>query len=477
MSVAKRGNIIQEVSVTGTISPITGADAAFEEGGTVSSVLVSVGDAVSRGQELARLDPGDLYAKLDEAKAALAVEQANLANVEQGSTPQAIAVKQAALAQAEQDLDNAYGSVVQAVHDAYAQGDNAVRTETVGMFDASYRLTYNACNASLENTVEQTRQNLESTLYQWGMSVNALSASSTNSELSAALTLSWNNLVVVSGFLNNVSNTLLVGCDLSNTEISTYRTAIDAARTNVSTALSSVDALRQEIALKAAAVTEAQRELENTEAGPTDAAVQAQEAAVQKAAAGVDAANAAIENTILTAPFAGTVTRVDVKRGDVVAAYAPLITIVGTKGFEIKANIAEVDIANVKAGETARVTLDAYGDSVDFAATVASVDTSETVIEGVPTYETTLYFTKPDERIRSGMTANVYILTAEHDQVIEVPYRAVTRTATSSTVQVVRPDGTLTTVPVVTGLRGSDGSVEITSGLNEGDKVATILTP
>jgi len=456
---AARTDVVQEVSVTGTVSPIAGANVAFERSGTVASVSVSVGDAVSKGRELARLDSGELYANLEEARAALAAEEAKLAELKRGATAEELAIKQAAVAEAEQDLENAYESVIATVHDAYGDGEDAVRTKTTGMFTSAFILTYNACNDAAERLVEQSRANLEHTLYEWNVLINGLTSGSSRTELSTALNRSRDNLIAVSGFLNQASDTLIIGCELTDSQVSTYRTNIGTARTNVSAALSAVDTLKQKIALKAAALTTAQRELEETAAGPTGEEVRAQEAAVQQATASVSAASADLAKTVLRAPFAGTVTKVDVKRGDAVDAYAPLISVVSDSGFEVEANIPEV----------------AYGDDIVFAAAVASIDASETMIEGVATYQTTLYFAEPDERIRSGMTANVDILSARRDQVIAIPYRAIVRTDGEKFVRILEADGSVREVPVTVGLRGSDGSVEILSGVQEGDRVVTFV--
>jgi len=74
------------------------------------------------------------------------------------------------------------------------------------------------------------------------------------------------------------------------------------------------------------------------------------------------------------------------------------------------------------------------------------------------------------------MTANLEILTHEHDNVLEVPARAVLSGAGSTTVRVLNADGvTYATVPVTVGLKGSDGMIEIISGLNAGDKAVTYI--
>ena len=40
------GNVIEQVSVTGTVSPVSSADLAFEKGGVVETIDVAVGDHV-----------------------------------------------------------------------------------------------------------------------------------------------------------------------------------------------------------------------------------------------------------------------------------------------------------------------------------------------------------------------------------------------------------------------------------------------
>jgi len=124
------------------------------------------------------------------------------------------------------------------------------------------------------------------------------------------------------------------------------------------------------------------------------------------------------------------------------------------------------------------VTLDAYGSEVNFPATVSLVDPAETVIEGISTYKVTLSFDEADTRIRSGMTANISIHTAERNNVLEIPLRAVTTKESTKIVRIAPPqtakaNTTPQEVNIVLGLRGSDGMVEVVSGLTEGEEVIT----
>jgi len=162
-----------------------------------------------------------------------------------------------------------------------------------------------------------------------------------------------------------------------------------------------------------------------------------------------------------------------------------LISIMSEGNFEIKADIPEVDIAKVRIGNEARVTLDAYGSDIEFNAKVLAVDPAETVIEGIPTYKVTLQFNEQDERVKSGMTANVDIMTDKRENVITIPQRAVIGKNGDKVVRLLKtvpnPENSDKTIemveeiPVEVGIRGSDGQIEVLSGLNEGDKIVVSI--
>jgi multidrug efflux pump subunit AcrA (membrane-fusion protein) len=88
----------------------------------------------------------------------------------------------------------------------------------------------------------------------------------------------------------------------------------------------------------------------------------------------------------------------------------------------------------------------------------------------VPTYRTVLLFSTIDPRIKSGMTANLTIHGDSREGVLAVPQRAVISHDGQNIVEKVI-DGKTVDTPVETGLRGSEGTIEILSGLNEGDQV------
>jgi RND family efflux transporter MFP subunit len=218
----------------------------------------------------------------------------------------------------------------------------------------------------------------------------------------------------------------------------------------------------------------AENELALKRAGVLPEAIAAQEARVRALQAGADALRAQINKTVLRSPIAGVVTKNDLRAGETVAPNVPLVRIQADTDYQIEANIPEVDIAKVSIGDEARVTLDAFGSDTVFQAKVSQVDPAETVIEGVPTYKVTLRFVSGEEVVKTGMTANIDIRTDERDAVVVIPSRAVGTEDGSKIVRILPPGAVTPTERVVTlGLRGSDGRVEVLTGVDVGDRIVT----
>jgi multidrug efflux pump subunit AcrA (membrane-fusion protein) len=72
------GSVEQRLNLTGSVQQVNQVSEGFAVAGTVSNVLVSVGDAVKAGQTLATLDPGPLTSAVTAAKATLAQAKATL---------------------------------------------------------------------------------------------------------------------------------------------------------------------------------------------------------------------------------------------------------------------------------------------------------------------------------------------------------------------------------------------------------------
>ena len=67
--VAKRGDLVQEVSVTGRVKASEDVDLTFERTGTVAQIYKDVGDSVNAGDSIVSLRSSDILALLNQAQA------------------------------------------------------------------------------------------------------------------------------------------------------------------------------------------------------------------------------------------------------------------------------------------------------------------------------------------------------------------------------------------------------------------------
>ena len=455
-----RGTVSQLVSVTGTVKPASNANLSFEKGGRVAYVYAKVGERVGIGEALVSLENGDISAQLAQAKATARAQAAKLADLKRGTRPEDILVS-------EVDVENAKNEILNGVKSAYVDSDDAVRNKVDQFISnpkgSSPQLNFSVGNSALENDIENGRQAIESMLVSWNSSLAGLG--SAESALPHAAEAK-SNLQIVQNYLDKVAlavNSLQANTALSQTTVDAYKAAVLAGRTNVTSALDSLAASVEKLRT-------AESKLALKKAGTVKEQVDAQEAEVESAEASVLNLQAQLAKTVIRSPIAGVVTKQDAKRGEIAGVGIVLTSVISDSKYQIEANVAEADIAKIKIGDAAQVTLDAYGNDVVFTAAVTKIDPAETIVDGVPTYKTTLQFNQDDERIRSGMTANTDISGAKREDVLYISGRAISGKGASKTVNLIEGE-TAREVNIETGLRGSNGDVEIISGLKEGDKV------
>lgn len=464
-------SVVQEVDATGTIKSAESVDLAFETGGKVSVISVKVGDRVNSGKMLASLTNADASANLLSA-------QARLSLLEKGLRPEDAAVSAASVSSARAAVSNAAASLANAVNDAYVKADDAIRNHADILFSnpqsdsptfgttivaAGTTYTLKATDASMAVTLSTERSDVGKRLDSWKTAYG-------DSEISSKADSAQENLITIQNLLNNVAGVVNSFTSSSQTTSDVYagvKAEISTARTSVSAALSNLRSSIQAYASAKSALDVAEKQATLKQAPATREDLQIQIAAVQ-------AAEAAYGRTIIRAPFAGLITKVEPSKGEIVSQNTPVISIISDSQLEIEVNIPEADLPKVRIGALADVTFDAYGKDYVATTSVISIDPAATVIDGVPTYRTVLAFEVLDPRIKSGLTANVTIHGEKKDNVIAVPQRSVITKEGKKIVQIVEGKTVVDKI-VETGLRGSDGNIEIVSGLNEGQHY--VVTP
>jgi multidrug efflux pump subunit AcrA (membrane-fusion protein) len=158
--------------------------------------------------------------------------------------------------------------------------------------------------------------------------------------------------------------------------------------------------------------------------------------------------------------------------GSVSSRAGGFVTLTDLGTNEVKARFSEADTAKIKAGQAAKVEFESLGQQLS--ARVIRIDPIETVVANVVTYTVTLLLDKKLDEIKPGMTGNVDVIINQKQNVLRLPVTAINPRNGRATVQVLGQDDKLESRQVTTGLKGDD-DVEITSGLDVGDKV--VVTP
>lgn len=479
----QRGSIEQVVSVTGNVTAASSVNLAFTESGQVSSIDASVGRSVASGEALASLDSSTIQANLNQAQANLQVQQANLAGLLAGATSQEIAVKQAGVQNAQSSLESAKQSLLNAIRNSYVSANDAVRSKTDEIFtnptsnNPQLLIFISVSNEQLQIELENERLTIQSVLNNWNNRILGLS-SSTDPEADEKTSADYLNQIT--GFLSLAAEAINLASpsgSVTAADIVSWQSDISAARSEVAAAASSLSTAASDFASAQAALNLAEKELSLTEAPATSEEISAAEAQVTQAQANIRLYEDQLAKATIYSPIDGEVSEVDAKKGETVAANSPIITVLSKNKFQIEAYVADSDIAKVAVGNPASITLDAYGSSVNFQAKVISINPAETVIEGVPTYKVTFEFTNQAKPVKSGMAANIDIVTATKNNVLIIPQRAVIYDSGKSYVLLQTASSTVPVkTEITTGLTGSDGTIEVTSGLQADEKIVNYTT-
>ena len=529
-----RGSVALAVNASGNISPSGQQNLGFADGGTVTELLVNVGDRVEPGQTLARIDDAVARATLAQRQAGLAQQLANLDKL-QGATT--VEQAQASLDQA-QNAQDATEEQVDATNAANRSATQRARTQLA--FDQSsldraedqLAADRSACRASPRTTTATTPP---TTVTQAGGGGGGTTTPPTTTTARPPTTnpVPTTTPRTVTTNVRPVADSSPLGDASSDTALADSRTspacgrilgdrqAVEQAKGAVVSSRTNLDAAQQREQTDAAAgqvsienartaVVNAQNQLD-TASNDAPADVAAQAAQVDDARAQITIAQKDVDQTVITAPVAGTITAINGAPGEVVSApsavtplapggRAPLpqdtgnvsgpSSTVSAQGsgaflvldaadpFQLVVPFEEADAARIAPGQQVDVDVDALpGDPLTGA--VTSVAPAGQDLSGIVSYYATVVVQGGADRLRNGQTAEANVRVESVPDTLRVPTSAVRRVDGRPTVTVTGPDGRPVARPFLAGLVGDDYT-EVRSGLTDGDQVqlpqATVTT-
>ncbi len=207
-------------------------------------------------------------------------------------------------------------------------------------------------------------------------------------------------------------------------------------------------------------------------------------AQVEQAEASLQSAETELRYTKIISPVDGIVVSKAVEVGQTVAASFQTPTLFNvaedlTK-MQIEASVVEADIAKVKEGQVVEFSVDSFPDEI-FYGMVTQVRNEAITTSNVVTYEVIIEIDNRDLRLKPGMTANVEVITAQKENVLLVPNKALRFTyddGTSLTKKRYKDKGLWilekdkpVRVSITTGVYDDDFTEVTNASLDEGEEI------
>jgi HlyD family secretion protein len=409
-----QGSLQATVGASGNVYANQTATINWTTAGRIATINVKQGDTVKAGQVLATLDPTSLTDNnVILAQQNLITAQQNLQNLKDSTVTQANA--QLALAQAQQAVTDA-----QHARDLlnFSRGQN-------GNADAAWAELYlaqDAYNKALDKFNKLQNR-----------SPNDPARASAQAALVQAQQTMQQKQAIVDWYTGGPTPNDIAQADAN-------------------------------LAVAQAKLADAQRTNDQVKNGPTAsdlAAAQAQ----------VDAAQAILNETQIKAPFAGTISILNNKVGDLVSNTTTFARIDDNSIMFVDLSISEVDIAKVKLNQKVTINFDAIP-SKTYNGFIQAIDQAGTISSGAVNYPVTVQLSDGDAQIMPAMTASANVVLDSVANVLTVPSRGV-RVSNGQYYVLVLRNGAIQQINVKLGL-SSDTAVQVISNqLQAGDVVVT----
>jgi HlyD family secretion protein len=548
-----KGSVIQSVAVSGSVAAVNQTKMSFKTAGKISALYVSVGQQVTAGQPLAKLDTTDLEAALAQAQANLVTAQNNYNRTASGTGDSQKALDQARK-QAAQDLATAQAALNKITTNYAAAKSNftsftdSATTAIVSFQDSlstiqsqidalivlmsrivgggdtgDLRNALNAVSGANSPGLQNARASSASLLspaladYQsarsaWLSLVSdydaAAAAGSDTTSIASSLQLAQTNYTIATSRLTTALDTtssvlatvqsavtsaqaslntqatkpLHDPFDQWRADLATLYNLVGGQQQNVSTVKLKIsqgttylgmvnDAVGGAIATAAQNVTStAQRGQQSIDSAITSLSskpydLSNSQASVDNAAAAVETAQNNLANAVVTAPTAGVVASVASQVGETAAN--PFMVLANTTSLVLHGTLGESEVAKVKLGLVANVTVDAVGTGTRMTGRVTSLDPVATIQSGVPVYGVDITIDIASSQVKAGMTGTATVVIASRQDVLTVPNLAI-RTASGRRYLQILKGGEVVDTEVTFGI-ANETTTEVVSGVAEGD--------
>ena len=432
----KQGDLVIYASGTGTLVASDEVDLAFKTGGQVTEIAVEVGDKVSAG---------DILAKVDDTDAQIAYTQARRSLSELTSVS-AIANTQTTIATATSDLQDAQSHLMYVISPAVYNAEILVAEKEQAVKDTQAALDANPSSTEAQAKLKTAQDELQKANDKLGRA----QYNYTESYVPAYFTVSECTGMGRSQKCKDITYT--------PTELS-----ILEARADVTTAQ--------------ATLTEAQY-LYNMLTGvdvPEDATGSGL-TEIENAKMALESAQENLDGTTLVTPISGTVMSIDTRVGDTVGSGTTVITVADLDQPYLEIYLDESDWTNISVGYEVDVTFDILPERT-FTGEVTSVDPglyssgNTSVVRAVVKIDNV----SDSFKLPLGTSASVDVIGGRAENAVLIPIEALHETDPGEYTVFVVENGKPRLKVIEVGIQDLLYA-EVKSGLNPGDVVTTGIT-
>lgn len=178
-----------------------------------------------------------------------------------------------------------------------------------------------------------------------------------------------------------------------------------------------------------------------------------------------------LEDRKIDSRLAGTVGNFDLEEGDFITAETGSIVVRDETSYLVGVQLDEIDVPLVEEGMEARIEVDALPEN-NYQGEVTLIEQGTTRDNGVVVVPAEIEVAENDERFRSGYSADVDIIVEAREDILTVPVTAIYTEDGQDYAVKVDEDNKPQPTEITTGMN-DDIEVEITSGLEEDDRIIT----
>jgi len=484
LTTVQRGNIEARVAGSGQISTSNQVEISSRAAGELISIQVKTGQEIKAGALIAQTDASDALFNLKREQ----ISHEGLMAIDSDDLRDA----QNTLTQAEENLTDAYTNArISLVSASTDMTDVKEGLRPLFNCNTGYLSGCKAHNRS--DTEKQYRGRAESSwydadnlLYELSKKYLSISKISSEKEIESVVSSAREVAIAVAESVKYTQDSIIYFRNRANEyeqkEADEAYALVTSLVFPADSAVGDLIASKNSIVSTKRALDNARYDLENIKGGPDILDIRSSELSVRQK-------QEELALHYVRAPFDGIVASVVAQKGQNVNNGTTIATLI-TKQKIAEISLNEVDVAQVAVGKKALLTLDAI-EELTIEGEVVEIDAVGTENQGVVTYRAKISLNSRDERIRSGMSVSVEIITnvksdvlfvansaikSQDGDYVEIVERIDPKTALTGNVGASALENFIKRQQVKIGI-SNDDITEIVSGLDEGTLVITRTIP